>query len=200
MKYFLKTITILFIFSVRAEDLIFDSRGYYQNDEIVMQDGNKLVHYQSKGNWSDNVNNYGKFKCKGSLLINKSGKRSDKELILCELEDVNGEYFWNIPKRSNSEWEAGVGSSTIISATQKYEKLIGKTEYNLTPKQIEGRSFSRSLYIVEDVKKGELVSENNIRSIRPGYGLHPKYLKEILNKKFKKDLKKGTRLSLNQIT
>ena len=92
-----------------------------------MKDGNKLIHYQSKGNWSDNVNNYGKFKCKGSLLINKSGKRSGKELILCELEDVNGEYFWNIPKRSNSEWEAGVGSSTIISATKKYEKLIGKT-------------------------------------------------------------------------
>ena len=127
MKYILKIFIILFIFSVRAEDLIFDSRGYYQNDEIVMQDGNKLVHYHSKGNWSDNVNNYGKFKCKGSLLINKSGKRSGKELILCELEDVNGEYMWNIPKRSNSEWEAGVGSSTIVSATKKYEKLIGKT-------------------------------------------------------------------------
>ena len=127
MKYILKIFIILFIFSVRAEDLIFDSRGYYQNDEIVMQDGNKLVHHQSKGNWSDNVNNYGKFKCKGSLLINKSGKRSDKELIVCELEDVEGEYMWNIPKRSNSEWEAGVGKSSIVSATKKYEKLIGKT-------------------------------------------------------------------------
>ena len=127
MKYILKIFIILFIFSVRAEDLIFDSRGYYQNDEIVMQDGNKLVHYQSKGNWSDNVNNYGKFKCKGSLLINKSGKRSGKELILCELEDVNGEYMWNIPKRSDSEWEAGVGKSTIISASKKYKKLIGIT-------------------------------------------------------------------------
>ena len=92
-----------------------------------MQDGSKLLHYQSKGNWSDNFNNYGKFKCKGSLLINESGKRSDKELVLCELEDVNGEYMWNIPKRSDSEWEAGVGKSTIVSATKKYKKLIGKT-------------------------------------------------------------------------
>ena len=41
--------------------------------------------------------------------------------------DVNGEYIWNIPKRSDSEWEAGVGKSTIISATKKYKKLIGKT-------------------------------------------------------------------------
>ena len=53
-------------------------RGYYENNEIVMQDGSKLVHYQSKGNWSDNFNNYGKFKCKGSLLINESEKEAIK--------------------------------------------------------------------------------------------------------------------------
>ena len=126
MKFLLAILTIFFLQSVSAE-LVIDSRGYYKNDEIVMQDGSKLVHYQSKGNWSDNFNNYGKFKCKGSLLINESGKRSDKELVLCELEDVKGEFMWNIPKRSDSEWEAGVGKSTIVSATKKYEKLIGKT-------------------------------------------------------------------------
>jgi len=127
MKFILNILIILFIIPTIAEDLIIDTRGYYKNDEIVMQDGSKLLHYQSKGNWSDNLNNYGKFKCKGSLLINESGKRSDEELVLCELEDVNGEYMWNIPKRSDSEWEAGVGKSTIISATKKYKKLIGKT-------------------------------------------------------------------------
>jgi hypothetical protein len=126
MKFLLTIFTIFFLFSASAE-VVIDSRGYYENDEIVMQDGSKLVHYQSKGNWSDNFNNYGKFKCKGSLLINQSGKRSDKELVLCEFEDVNGEYMWNIPKRSDSEWEAGVGKSTIVSATKKYKKLIGKT-------------------------------------------------------------------------
>ena len=126
MKFLLAILTIFFLQSVSAE-LVIDSRGYYKNDEIVMQDGSKLVHYQSKGNWSDNLNNYGKFKCKGSLLISENGKRSDKELVLCELEDVNGEYMWNIPKRSDSEWEAGVGKSTIVSATKKYKKLIGKT-------------------------------------------------------------------------
>ena len=91
-----------------------------------MQNDNKFVHYQSKGNWNNNLNNYGKFKCKGSLLINKSGKRSDNELILVELEDADGEYIWFIPKRSSSEWKAGVGQSSIVSATKKYEKLIGK--------------------------------------------------------------------------
>ena len=126
MKFLLTILTSFFTLSASAE-LVIDSRGYYKNDEIVMQDGSKLVHYQSKGNWSDNFNNYGKFTCKVSLLISDTGKRSDKELVLCELEDVNGEYMWNIPKRSDSEWEAGVGKSTIVSATKKYEKLIGKT-------------------------------------------------------------------------
>jgi len=67
-------------------------RDYYTNDEIVMQNENKLVHYESKGNWSDNLNNYGKFKFKENLLFNKNGKRPDNELVLCELEDVNVEY------------------------------------------------------------------------------------------------------------
>ena len=78
MKFFLITFIILFLSNLNAEDLIIDTRGFYKNDEIVMQNENKLVHYQSKGNWNDNLNNYGKFKCKGSLLINKSGKRTDK--------------------------------------------------------------------------------------------------------------------------
>ena len=127
MKLFLIILISLILCSLKTENLVIDTRGYFQNDEIVMENGNKLVHYQSKGNWSDNFNNYGKFKCKGSLLINKTGKRSDKELVLCELEDVHGEFMWNIPKRSDSDWEAGVGNSTIISATKKYKKLIGKT-------------------------------------------------------------------------
>ena len=74
MIFFFSILISLIFITVNAEDLIIDTRGYYTNDEIVMQDGSKLVHYQSKGNWSDNFNNYGKFKCKGSLLINESGK------------------------------------------------------------------------------------------------------------------------------
>ena len=64
MNFLLTLLLSLFIFSISAEDLVIDSRGYYQNDEIILYDGSKLVHYQSKGNWSDNLNNYGKFKCK----------------------------------------------------------------------------------------------------------------------------------------
>ena len=126
MKVFLFILIILFCKILFSNELIIDSRGFFKNKEIEMQNGTKLVHYESKGNWSDNQNNYGRFECKGSLLVNKDGKRSDKELVVCELEDVSGEVFWHIPKRSNSEWEAGVGKSTIVSATSKYKKLIGR--------------------------------------------------------------------------
>lgn len=125
----MKLLILLFItqiYILNCQELVIDTRGYYSNDEIVIGNGNKLVHYSSKGNWSDNFNNYGRIKCKGSLLVNKDGKRSDKELVVCELEDVNGEFIWLVPKRSDSEWQAGVGNSTIIYTSSKYNNLIGK--------------------------------------------------------------------------
>ena len=83
----------------------------------------------------------------------------------------------------------------MVKAIREAEKAIGKVDYSLTEKQRKGRDFSRSLYVVEDINKGEKFTEKNIRSIRPGYGLHPKYLKEFLGKKTNKDWKKGDRLS-----
>tara|TARA_B100001939_G_scaffold348024_1_gene372041 strand:+ start:38 stop:1075 length:1038 start_codon:yes stop_codon:yes gene_type:complete len=88
---------------------------------------------------------------------------------------------------------------TMVKYVRDTEKILGDIDYNLTPKQTEGRNFSRSLYIVEDVKKGEIITEHNIRSIRPGHGLHPKYFQELIGKTFSKDLKKGTRLSFDLI-
>ena len=111
---------------LRASTLVIDSRGYYENDYININNGDKLVHYASKGNWNDNLNNYGRFKCRGSILIGQDGKRSENELVICELEDVVGEFIWFTPRRSDSEWEAGVGETTIISASTKYKSLIGK--------------------------------------------------------------------------
>ena len=89
--------------------------------------------------------------------------------------------------------------SEMVKAVRSAESSIGSINYNLSEKQKLGKSFSRSLYIVQDVKKGDIISEKNVRSIRPGFGLHPKYLYEILGKKFKDDFLKGTRLTLNKI-
>ena len=89
--------------------------------------------------------------------------------------------------------------TAMVQAVRNAEKAIGKIDYNLTKKQKKGRDFSRSLYIVENVLKGELISHDNVRSIRPGFGLHPKYLDQIIGKKFNNNLSKGERLTLKQI-
>lgn len=82
----------------------------------------------------------------------------------------------------------------MVKAVREAEKAIGKVDYTPTDKQIKGRAFSRSLYVVKDVKKGEVVTEENVRSIRPGYGMHPKFLSEILGKVVTTDLSRGTAL------
>jgi pseudaminic acid synthase len=77
--------------------------------------------------------------------------------------------------------------SEMIKAIRDTEKLLGKVDYSLNEKRKASRRFSRSLYVAKDIKKGEIFTEENIRSVRPGYGIHPKYLKEILGKKAKRD-------------
>lgn len=72
------------------------------------------------------------------------------------------------------------------------EKAIGKVTYDLSKKQSNSREHSRSLFVVDDVKKDEIFTEKNVKSIRPGFGLETKYIKDILGKKARKDIKKGT--------
>ncbi len=72
--------------------------------------------------------------------------------------------------------------SEMIKAVRDTEKLLGKIDYSMTEKKKHSRRFSRSLYVAKNINKGEIFTEENIRSVRPGYGLHPKYLKDILGK------------------
>jgi len=89
--------------------------------------------------------------------------------------------------------------SHMVQAVRDTEKLLGKPSYNLDEKNIKGRVFSRSLYVAKDIAKGEVLSEENIRSVRPGYGLHPKYLNDILGKYAKVDLYFGERVTKEAI-
>ena len=82
----------------------------------------------------------------------------------------------------------------MIQAIRDTEKLLGKVTYTMTQKKQNSRRFSRSLYITKNIKQGEIFTEENIRSIRPGFGLHPKYLKNILGKPASKDYNFGDRL------
>ncbi len=83
--------------------------------------------------------------------------------------------------------------SQMIQAVRDTEKLLGTINYSMTDKKKKSRQFSRSLYVAKDIKKGEILSEENIRSVRPGYGMHPKYLNDILGKAAKRDFKFGDR-------
>ena len=85
----------------------------------------------------------------------------------------------------------------MVDSIRNVEKALGNVSYELSDKMKANREFSRSLFVVRDMEKDEVISEDNVRSIRPGFGLHPKYLKEILGKKVNKDLKKGTPFELN---
>lgn len=75
------------------------------------------------------------------------------------------------------------------------EKALGKVTYGLSPMQVAERDFGRSLFVVKDVKAGETFSAENVRSIRPAFGMHTKHYEEILGKTASKDIKKGTPMS-----
>ena len=84
--------------------------------------------------------------------------------------------------------------TAMVKAIRDAEKLLGVVDYSLTKKREQQRRFSRSLYVSKDIKKGEIFTEENIKSVRPGYGLHPKHLSDILGKTAKKDYKFGDRV------
>ena len=87
----------------------------------------------------------------------------------------------------------------MIDAVRLTEKMMGKIDYEMTEKKQKSRQFSRSLFITKNVNIGETISKDNVRSIRPGFGLHPKELPSIIGKKFSQNQEKGTPLSWDMI-
>lgn len=89
--------------------------------------------------------------------------------------------------------------AAMVKAIRNVEKALGEVVYPTDPTKIKGREFSRSLYVAKDIKAGEKFTEENVRSVRPGFGLHPKYLPEVLGKTAVRDLEMGERFSLDMI-
>lgn len=87
----------------------------------------------------------------------------------------------------------------MVDNVRNVEKALGNVYYPIDPSKIKGREFSRSLYVAEDMKAGDVITEKNIRSVRPGFGLHPKYLPEVIGKNFVKDCEKGERFALEMV-
>ena len=87
----------------------------------------------------------------------------------------------------------------MVKAIRNTEAAIGTVKYPSVLSEIKGRQFCRSLYVAENMKKGDIITIENVRSVRPGYGLHPKYLPVLIGKPVNRDLEKGTRFSLEFI-
>jgi N-acetylneuraminate synthase len=87
----------------------------------------------------------------------------------------------------------------MVEAIRSVEKALGEVHYGVSDRENKSRVFRRSLFVVKDVKAGELFSEENVRSIRPGYGLPPKYLQDVLGRRAIRDIKAGTPLSWHHI-
>src|SRR5229473_455643 len=83
----------------------------------------------------------------------------------------------------------------MVDAIRTAEKVLGEVYFGLSCKQESSRVFRRSLFVVQDVKRGETFTPENVRSIRPGYGLHTRYLGEVLGKRAVRDIERGTPLS-----
>ncbi len=89
--------------------------------------------------------------------------------------------------------------AAMIRSVRNAEKALGTVYYPSDPSSIKGREFSRSLYVARDMKAGEVITSENVRSVRPGYGMHPKYLPEILGKRIKFDVQAGERFDAGML-
>jgi pseudaminic acid synthase len=81
--------------------------------------------------------------------------------------------------------------TAMVKAVRQAEAALGEVTYTLTEKQRKGRAFSRSLYVAEDITKGQPFTTQNLRSVRPGFGLHPRHYAEVLGQKATADFAKG---------
>ncbi|EAT12530.1 pseudaminic acid synthase [Bermanella marisrubri] len=87
----------------------------------------------------------------------------------------------------------------LATMTSAIKEAIGNGGYQQAPSESQNRVFRRSLYVVKDIKKGQALTRDNIRSIRPGYGLEPKHLDKCIGKIAVRDLERGSALSWDDI-
>ena len=87
----------------------------------------------------------------------------------------------------------------MVKDIRQAEKAIGMVRYGPSEQERDNILFRRSIFCVEDIQKGELLTERNIRVIRPGYGIAPKYYNEVLGQVALQDIKRGTPLEMEMI-
>lgn len=87
----------------------------------------------------------------------------------------------------------------MVAAVREAEQALGEVRYTLSKEEEASRVFRRSLFVVKDVRTGELFTSDNVRSIRPGHGLAPRYLAMILGRRAVSDIERGTPLAWQHV-
>lgn len=138
----------------------------------------------------------------GDLTAMVSSIRTINTLPLCPQQSAEGNGQKCVPLSKEPRANQPAEQKTERDSVKDYicEEALGSVTYPADPASIPGRQFCRSLYVAEDMKSGDIITEQNVRSVRPGYGLAPRYLPEILGKPVTQNLTKGTRFSLDFIT
>ena len=80
----------------------------------------------------------------------------------------------------------------MVDAVRTAVQALGRVDYTVTEKETASRVFRRSLFLVKDIKAGEVVTGEHVRSIRPGHGISPKYQHLVVGRLMRKPAKKGT--------
>lgn len=86
----------------------------------------------------------------------------------------------------------------LVDSVRDTEKLLGSINYSITEKAQKNKVFSRSIFFVRDIKAGDEITASHVRSIRPGYGLKPSLIDEVIGKRVNKDISRGTPTSWDQ--
>ncbi|MDA0243799.1 MAG: pseudaminic acid synthase [Chloroflexi bacterium] len=89
--------------------------------------------------------------------------------------------------------------ATMVAAVRTAEQALGGVQYGPTAAEKSSQTFRRSLFVVADMAEGELFTEQNVRSIRPGHGLHTRYLSDVLGRKANRPIERGTPLTWDLI-
>ncbi len=87
----------------------------------------------------------------------------------------------------------------MVEEVRTAERALGKVCYGVNAAEVKSRIFRRSLFVVNDIRAGELFTPSNVRSIRPGYGLHTRYLDEIMGRPAARDIRRGTPLTWGMV-
>lgn len=88
---------------------------------------------------------------------------------------------------------------SMVEAIRTVEKALGEAHFELSPQEVKNRAFRRSLFVVKDMKAGEIFTDENVRSIRPAQGLLPKYLQVVLGRRAAQDITRGTPLNWQHV-